>query len=301
MLAHAGERDENGRHLVVRNGSHQPPEVLTRAGAIKVTVRDKVSKAGNVSCAPAAACTTSASAAPTPMPGSICRAEKLSPVSEPRAQRRRGRGMESLDEKDLEDHHQLCVTGSPHTPMMRVFAGCAGGERGPHECHMTETGQDAKYWAVSVSREYCQLSRDGNVPVILKCPNRDHTAFWGPPVTRRGNALYRVPRVEEAGESACQSCDQLTRSSVGRAGACCRRRISHRHTGHWRLDEAGKFNCERRADHVDRDRPACPGHGHRVRHRRRGIPGIRARRTGATPRPALQKHSSRHRHAALLP
>ena len=28
-----GERDERGRRLVVRNGSHQPREVLTSAGA----------------------------------------------------------------------------------------------------------------------------------------------------------------------------------------------------------------------------------------------------------------------------
>jgi transposase-like protein len=34
----AGERDENGRRLVVRNGYHQPREVLTSAGAVKVTV-----------------------------------------------------------------------------------------------------------------------------------------------------------------------------------------------------------------------------------------------------------------------
>jgi transposase-like protein len=32
----AGERDERGRRLVVRNGSHQPREVLTSAGAIEV-------------------------------------------------------------------------------------------------------------------------------------------------------------------------------------------------------------------------------------------------------------------------
>src|SRR5688500_5094820 len=32
----AGERDENGRRLVVRNGSHQPREVLTSAGAVQV-------------------------------------------------------------------------------------------------------------------------------------------------------------------------------------------------------------------------------------------------------------------------
>jgi transposase-like protein len=31
------ERDENGRRLVVRNGSHQPREVLTSAGAVEVT------------------------------------------------------------------------------------------------------------------------------------------------------------------------------------------------------------------------------------------------------------------------
>jgi Transposase, Mutator family len=34
----AGERDENGRRLVVRNGHHQPREVLTSAGVIEVTV-----------------------------------------------------------------------------------------------------------------------------------------------------------------------------------------------------------------------------------------------------------------------
>ena len=32
----AGERDEHGRRLVVRNGSHQPREVLTAAGAVEV-------------------------------------------------------------------------------------------------------------------------------------------------------------------------------------------------------------------------------------------------------------------------
>ena len=31
-----GERDEHGRRLVVRNGSHQPREVLTSAGAVEV-------------------------------------------------------------------------------------------------------------------------------------------------------------------------------------------------------------------------------------------------------------------------
>ena len=38
IAAHAGERDENGRRLVVRNGSHQTREVLTSAGAVQVTV-----------------------------------------------------------------------------------------------------------------------------------------------------------------------------------------------------------------------------------------------------------------------
>ncbi|SDY99691.1 Transposase, Mutator family [Modestobacter sp. DSM 44400] len=33
----AAERDENGRRLVVRNGYHQPREVLTSAGAVAVT------------------------------------------------------------------------------------------------------------------------------------------------------------------------------------------------------------------------------------------------------------------------
>ena len=34
----AGQRDENGRRLVVRNGYHQPREVVTSAGAVEVTV-----------------------------------------------------------------------------------------------------------------------------------------------------------------------------------------------------------------------------------------------------------------------
>src|SRR6266705_469884 len=34
----AAERDGNGRRLVVRNGYHQPREVLTSAGAVEVTV-----------------------------------------------------------------------------------------------------------------------------------------------------------------------------------------------------------------------------------------------------------------------
>ena len=33
----SAERDENGRRLVVRNGTHQPREVLTSAGAVEVT------------------------------------------------------------------------------------------------------------------------------------------------------------------------------------------------------------------------------------------------------------------------
>jgi transposase-like protein len=38
IAAHAAERDENGRRLVVRNGYHESREVLTSAGAIEVTV-----------------------------------------------------------------------------------------------------------------------------------------------------------------------------------------------------------------------------------------------------------------------
>jgi predicted amidohydrolase len=38
IAAHAAERDENGRRLVVRNGYHHPREVLTSAGAVEVTV-----------------------------------------------------------------------------------------------------------------------------------------------------------------------------------------------------------------------------------------------------------------------
>jgi len=34
----AGERDDNGRRLVARNGYHQSREVLTSAGAVEVTV-----------------------------------------------------------------------------------------------------------------------------------------------------------------------------------------------------------------------------------------------------------------------
>ena len=37
IAAFAGERDENGRRLVVRNGHHQPREVLTCAGSVQVT------------------------------------------------------------------------------------------------------------------------------------------------------------------------------------------------------------------------------------------------------------------------
>jgi transposase-like protein len=37
IAAFTDERDENGRRLVVRNGSHQPREVLTSAGAVAVT------------------------------------------------------------------------------------------------------------------------------------------------------------------------------------------------------------------------------------------------------------------------
>ena len=37
VAAFRDERDENGRRLVVRNGTHQPREVLTSAGAVEVT------------------------------------------------------------------------------------------------------------------------------------------------------------------------------------------------------------------------------------------------------------------------
>jgi transposase-like protein len=37
IARHVDERDETGRRLVVRNGSHQPREVLTSAGAVEVT------------------------------------------------------------------------------------------------------------------------------------------------------------------------------------------------------------------------------------------------------------------------
>src|SRR5712672_4812500 len=38
IAAHAAERDEDGRRLVVRNGYHQSREVLISAGAVEVTV-----------------------------------------------------------------------------------------------------------------------------------------------------------------------------------------------------------------------------------------------------------------------
>ena len=47
--AHASDVDENGRRLVVRNGSHQSREVLTSAGAVQVTaprVNDKRTEPG---------------------------------------------------------------------------------------------------------------------------------------------------------------------------------------------------------------------------------------------------------------
>ena len=37
IAAHVAELDAEGRRLVVRNGSHQPREVLTSAGAVEVT------------------------------------------------------------------------------------------------------------------------------------------------------------------------------------------------------------------------------------------------------------------------
>ena len=44
IAAFAGDRDEQGRRLVVRNGYHDPRQVLTSAGAVQVTaprVNDK--------------------------------------------------------------------------------------------------------------------------------------------------------------------------------------------------------------------------------------------------------------------
>ena len=44
IAAFADQRDEHGHRLVVRNGYHQPREVLTSAGAVEVTapqVNDK--------------------------------------------------------------------------------------------------------------------------------------------------------------------------------------------------------------------------------------------------------------------
>src|SRR5689334_21316254 len=38
IAVHAAERGEDGRRLVVRNGYHQPREILTSAGAVEVTV-----------------------------------------------------------------------------------------------------------------------------------------------------------------------------------------------------------------------------------------------------------------------
>ena len=38
IAAFSAERDENGRRLVVRNGYHEPREVLTSAGAVEVSV-----------------------------------------------------------------------------------------------------------------------------------------------------------------------------------------------------------------------------------------------------------------------
>src|SRR6266567_3488239 len=38
ITAFTAERDEHGRRLVVRNGYHDPREVLTSAGAVQVTV-----------------------------------------------------------------------------------------------------------------------------------------------------------------------------------------------------------------------------------------------------------------------
>ncbi len=39
IAAYAGERDEDGRRLVVRNGHARPRQVTTAAGAVEVTSR----------------------------------------------------------------------------------------------------------------------------------------------------------------------------------------------------------------------------------------------------------------------
>ncbi len=40
IAAYVAEWDEDGRRLVVRSGYHQPREVLTSAGAVRVTIPD---------------------------------------------------------------------------------------------------------------------------------------------------------------------------------------------------------------------------------------------------------------------
>ena len=58
------ERDEHGRRLVVRNGTHQPREVLTSAGAVEVTVpRTRPPRAAGARSTPR---TWSRSSAPAP-------------------------------------------------------------------------------------------------------------------------------------------------------------------------------------------------------------------------------------------
>jgi len=62
----AGERDENGHHLVVRNGSREPREVLTSAGAVRVTVPSSAVSASSSSSAPSPPATTSATSCTRP-------------------------------------------------------------------------------------------------------------------------------------------------------------------------------------------------------------------------------------------
>src|SRR6266536_1774262 len=59
IAAFSGERDEDGRRLVVRNGYHEPREVLTSAGAVEVTaprVNDKRTDPGTGSVSPRRSC-----------------------------------------------------------------------------------------------------------------------------------------------------------------------------------------------------------------------------------------------------
>ena len=66
---HAEQLDEEGRRLVVRNGHHQPRQVLTSSGAIEVTaprVNDKRTDeaTGNANGSPRRSCRRGAASSP---------------------------------------------------------------------------------------------------------------------------------------------------------------------------------------------------------------------------------------------